>query len=104
MLIVPLGTNFCEILIAIQTFSFKKMHFENVVCEMAAIYLGLNVLTSFFTQKYHMQQPSNRFDVSLSKWHIYHKISNISRTKSQNLNDSCLVLHLPLPNLLKSDV
>ena len=34
MLIGPLGTNFIEILIA----------FENVVCEMAAIFLGLNVL------------------------------------------------------------
>ena len=34
----------------------------------------------------------------------YHKISNIRRTKSQNLNASLLVLHLPLPNLLKPDV
>ena len=33
----------------------------------------------------------------------YHRnISNISRTKSQNLNDSRLVLQLPLPNPLKS--
>ena len=31
----------------------------------------------------------------------YRKISNISRTKSQNLNESRLVLHLSLPNLLK---
>ena len=36
LLIGPLGTNFSEILIGIQTFSFKKMH-ENVVCEMASI-------------------------------------------------------------------
>ena len=31
----------------------------------------------------------------------YRKISNISRTKSQNLNDSRLVLLLSLPNPLK---
>ena len=31
----------------------------------------------------------------------YRQISNISRTKSQNLNDSSLVLQLPLPNPLK---
>ena len=35
---------------------------------------------------------------------IYRKISNISCTKSQNLNDSRLVLHLSLPNLLKPGV
>ena len=31
----------------------------------------------------------------------YHKISNISHTKAQNLNDPRLVLQLSLPNLLK---
>ena len=31
----------------------------------------------------------------------YRKISNIRRAKSQNLNDSRLVLPLSLPNLLK---
>ena len=35
---------------------------------------------------------------------IYRKISNISRTKSKNSNDSRLVLHLSLPNLLKPGV
>ena len=34
----------------------------------------------------------------------YRKISNIRRTKFQNLNDSRLVLHLSLPNLLKPGV
>ena len=38
LLIVPLGTNFSEISIGIQTFSFKKMHFKmSLVCEMASI-------------------------------------------------------------------
>ena len=35
---------------------------------------------------------------------IYRKLSNIRRTKSQNLNDSRLVLHLSSPNLLKPGV
>ena len=34
----------------------------------------------------------------------YRKISNISRTKSQNLSDSRLILQLSLPNLLKPGV
>ena len=34
----------------------------------------------------------------------YPKLSNIKRTKSQNLNDSRLVLHLSLCNLLKPGV
>ena len=38
LLIGHLGTNFNDILIGIQTFSFKKMHLKiNVVCEMASI-------------------------------------------------------------------
>ena len=40
LLIRPLGTNFSEILIDIRIFSFQKM-----LWEMAAIFLGLNVLT-----------------------------------------------------------
>ena len=34
----------------------------------------------------------------------YRKISNISRTESQNLHESHLVWHLSLPNLLKPGV
>ena len=37
LLIGPLGTNFSAILIKIHTFSFKKILFQNVVWEMAAI-------------------------------------------------------------------
>ena len=35
---------------------------------------------------------------------LYRKTCNISRTKSQNLNDSRLILHLSLPNPLKPGV
>ena len=34
----------------------------------------------------------------------YRKLSNIRRTKFQNLTDSCLVLNMSLPNLLKPGV
>ena len=37
LLIGPLGTNFIEIWIGIQTFSFKENALEDVVCEMASI-------------------------------------------------------------------
>ena len=36
--------------------------------------------------------------------HTFRKISDIKRTKSHNLNDSRLFLHLSLPNLLKLGV
>ena len=42
-------------------------------------------------------------DKDMFIWY-YRKISNISRTTSQNLNDSCLVLQLSLPNPLKPGV
>ena len=40
----------------------------------------------------------------LSASHAYRENSNISRTKSQNLNVSRLVLPLSVPNPLKPDV
>ena len=44
LLIGPLGTDFCEISIAIITFSFKKIHLKMSSAKMAAICLGLNEL------------------------------------------------------------
>ena len=35
---------------------------------------------------------------------MYRKLSNTRRTKSKNLHDSRLVLHLSLPNLMKPGV
>ena len=40
----PLGTNFIEILIGIQTFSFKKMHLKMSSAKCCQFLLGLNVL------------------------------------------------------------
>ena len=44
LLIGPLGTNFSEILIRIQTFSFKKMHLEMSSAKWRPFCLALNVL------------------------------------------------------------
>ena len=44
LLIWPLGTNFSEILIAIETFSLKKMHLKISSAKWRPFCLGLNVL------------------------------------------------------------
>ena len=44
LLIGPLGTNFIEILVGIQTFSFKKMHLKMSSAKWRPFCLGLNVL------------------------------------------------------------
>ena len=46
LLIGPLGINFSEILIAINTFSFKKMHLKMSSAKWRLFRLGLNVLRS----------------------------------------------------------
>ena len=45
LLIEPLGTNFSEISIEIQTFSFKKMHLNMSSAKWRPFCLGLNMLT-----------------------------------------------------------
>ena len=46
LLIGPLGTNFSEILIGIQTFSYTKMHLKMSSAKWLPFCLGLNVLTT----------------------------------------------------------
>ena len=46
LLIGPLGTNFSEILIGIQTFSFKKMHLKMSSAKWRPFCLGHNVLSN----------------------------------------------------------
>ena len=48
LLIGPLGTHFSEILIGIQTFSFKKMHFKMSSAKWRPFFLGLNVLRPLY--------------------------------------------------------
>ena len=61
----------------------------------------------------HLQCPFlNLFYAHINDWfiiimtfgEIYRKVSNIRRTKSQNLNASRLILQLSLPNPLKPGV
>ena len=49
LLIRPLETNFSEILIGIQTFSFKKMHLEMSSAKWRPYCLGHNVLKRYHT-------------------------------------------------------
>ena len=49
LLIGPSGTNFIEIFIGIQTFSFKKMHWKMASAKWRPFCLGLNVLTHYPT-------------------------------------------------------
>ena len=44
LLFAPLGTNFNEILIRIQTFSFKKMHLKMSSAKWCPFFLSLNIL------------------------------------------------------------
>ena len=50
LLIGPLGTNFSEILIGIQTFSFKKLHLKTSSAKWRLFCLGLNELMVNFNE------------------------------------------------------
>ena len=54
LLIWPLGTNFSEVLIEINTFSFKKMHLKMSSVQWRPFCLGLNVLRSYYKTWYHL--------------------------------------------------
>ena len=68
LLIGPLGTNFSEILIEIQTFSLRKdKSFESVVCEMAAI-LSRPQWVKLDKQALLMKYVSYLYHFSVEKW------------------------------------
>ena len=81
LLIGPLGTNFSEMLIEIFTFSFKKIHLKMLSGKWRPFCLGLNVLSG--------KEPKLEYSGITTQ---YRKVSNISRTNSQNLNASRLIL------------
>ena len=56
LLIEPLGTNFSEISIEIQTFSIKKMHLNMSSAKWRPFCLGLNVLMVHLTISHHWFQ------------------------------------------------
>ena len=67
LLIEPLGTNFSEILIGIQIFSFKKMHLKMSSAKWRPFCLGLNVLTLVKLMAcYWLAQAITKTNVNLS--------------------------------------
>ena len=58
LLIGPWGTNFCEILIGIQAFSFKKMHLKRSSAKWHPFCLGLNVLM-LSDSKHYLNEEKN---------------------------------------------
>ena len=90
LLIGPLGTNFSEILIGIQIFSFKKMHLKMSSAKWRPSCLGLNVLKyqlwKFFFQK-------------TLKWHVNNTVLHdewMFETFLRNICFGCLVSMYPL--------
>ena len=74
LLIGPLGTNFSEILIGIQIFSFKKMRLKMSSGKWRPFCLGLNVLkissSSTSSGRAIMHCPSHNWDFWIMKWQI----------------------------------
>ena len=62
LLIGPLGTNFNEISIGIQIFSFKKMHLKMSSAKWRPFCLGLNVLNDLINSR----QTRSNFNISVS--------------------------------------
>ena len=69
LLIVPLGTNFNEIVIGIQTLSFKKMHLKMSSTKWRPFCLGLNELNLsvpfIYTRDLNLSLPMHAVDA----WH-----------------------------------
>ena len=75
LLIWPLGTNFSEILIGIQTFSFKKMYLKTPSAKWRPFCLGLNVLISQHRRSIHewsMHTSSVIDEHIMDKWNLDH--------------------------------
>ena len=84
LLIGPLGTNFSDILIGIQTFSFKKMHLTMSSAKWRPFCLGLNVLNNIVEPpllcwEWLCLNHYNRVSVLLAKWQIFSKPFDIDR-------------------------
>ena len=75
LLIGPLGTNFSEILIEIQTFSLKKMRLKMSSAKCCSFRLGLNVLKNISHTVLYIRCSVH---TSLSS-QISHEISNFSQ-------------------------
>ena len=81
LLIAPLGTNFSEILIEIQTFSLKKIRLKMSSAKCCSLRPNLNVLTEILATKLTL-----RFQ-SCSDFHVVSCVDYIG--ESQQLKISC---------------
>ena len=68
LLIGPLGTNFSEILIGIQTFSVKKMHLKMLSAKWRPFCLGLNVLNNSYSLAFPLSKIVAMCDTLLLGW------------------------------------
>ena len=68
LLIGPWGTNFSEILIGIQAFSFKKMHLKMSSAKWPPFRLGLNVLNQELTELQTQCQPEEGPKADQTQW------------------------------------
>ena len=80
LLIWPLGTNFNDILIGIQTFSFKKMHLKMSSAKWRPFCLGHNVLTTEIYRHYTLTTTSS---YKLEGYHTQNSLSNMHATDVQ---------------------
>ena len=109
LLIEPLGTNLSEILIGIQTFSFKKMHLKMSSAKWRPFCRGLNVLMapcSPITSRIYRSGIHNGQGVrsgAHSRDLTYRQVSNIRRTKSQHLLSCGCLCRIPWSQLLSRE-
>ena len=74
LLIRPLGTNFSEILIGIQMFSFKEMYLKNIVCEMAFILSRPQCVKAIFLKEISMLYTVMWSPVKIELFVMFHKV------------------------------
>ena len=78
LLIGPLGTNFSEILIGIQTFQFKKMHLKMMSSKWWPFCLSLNVLQ-------HDTKHSEFNTINDEIFQVASLFSELTQTKNTNI-------------------
>ena len=99
LLIEPLGTNFSEILIGIQIFSFKKMRLKMSSAKWRPFCLGLNVLRCLhedqWQQRFNSFSPGKKikwppfrrhFQAHFLEWNCQNFYSNSTKLCSQGFD------------------
>ena len=90
LLIGPLGTNFSEILIVIQTFSFKKLHFKTSSANWRLFCLGPNELICINMKWIHKNCRRYRADTECGRADGQTEIVSISWRHYEKVYDSAM--------------